>query len=89
MTAAHGQGWSFRQILEEIARARGKRIGFLKLPWRFVWLAIKSFEVAGIPLDFRSDSLVSLMNQDLHPSFAATHAAGYAFRRFDAAKLKL
>ena len=87
--AAHDQGWTFRQILEEIARARGKRIGFLPLPWHLVWLGIKTFETIGVPLSFRSDSLVSLMNQDLQPSFAATHAAGFVFRPFNAAALRL
>ena len=89
VTAAHDQGWTFKQILQEIARARGKSLRFIRLPWRLVWCGIKTFELAGVPLSFRSDSLVSLMNQDAHPSFAATRAAAFKFRPFQVETLKL
>jgi hypothetical protein len=29
--------------------------------WRVVWLALKSLELAGVPTNFRSDSLISMV----------------------------
>ena len=70
VTVAHEQPWTFRQILEAIARAKGKKLSFLPVPWRLVWAAIKGAEGCRVPLSFRSDSLVSLIYQNPHPSFA-------------------
>jgi len=64
VTVAHEQPWTFRQILEEIARARGKKISFVPAPWRLAWLVIKLAETCGLQLNFRSDSLLSLMHQN-------------------------
>jgi len=71
---AHEQPWTFRQILEAIARTKGKRLRFVPVPWRLVWLAIKLAELCRVPLNFRSDSLVSLMFQNPQPSFEAQRA---------------
>jgi nucleoside-diphosphate-sugar epimerase len=82
VTLAHEKPWSFRQLLEEIARAQGKRLTFLPVPWRAVWMALKLAEGLGRPLNFRSDSLVSLMYQNPNPSFAAQEALGIRCRPF-------
>jgi nucleoside-diphosphate-sugar epimerase len=89
VTAAHEQGWTFRSILEELARAQGRRPRFVPVPWRLAWLAIKTGEVCRLPLKFRSDSLVSLMNQNPHPSFELTRRLGLKFRPFQPQTLKL
>lgn len=89
LTAAHEQGWKFRAILEAIAAALGRRINFVPLPWRFVWAGLKCAELAGLRLGFRSDSLVSLMNQDPRPDFSANVSCGLICRPFDAASLQL
>ena len=52
---------------------------FIKVPWRPVWLVIKGCELLHVPLKFRSDSLVSLMNQNLEPSFELTRRLGLQF----------
>jgi nucleoside-diphosphate-sugar epimerase len=70
VTIAHEQPWTFRQILEEIAAEREKRLAFIPVPWRLVWCALKAAELCHVPLDFRSDSLVSLSYQNPTPSFA-------------------
>ncbi len=67
--AAHCQPWTFREILEEIGRSLGKDPHFVCVPWRPVWLALRCAEACGIRLGFRSDSLVSLMNQNPCPHF--------------------
>jgi nucleoside-diphosphate-sugar epimerase len=82
VTLAHEQPWTFRQILEAIARARGKKLRFVPLPWRLLWTAIKCAEAGGIRLGFRSDSLVSLMYQNPNPSFALARELGAACRPF-------
>ena len=89
VTAAHEQGWAFRSILEGLARAQGKRPRFIPVPWRLAWLLIKSGEVCRLPLPFRSDSLVSLMNQNPRPSFELTRRLGLKFRPFQPETLKL
>ena len=82
ITAAHEQAWTFRKILEEIARCQGNHPRFINVPWRLVWLAIRSFELLHIPFKFRSDSVVSLVNQNPNARFEATRRAGFAFRAF-------
>jgi nucleoside-diphosphate-sugar epimerase len=89
VTAAHEQGWAFRSILGELARAQGRRPRFFSVPWRLAWLLIKGGEVCHLPLPFRSDSLVSLMNQNLRPSFELTRRLGLKFRPFQPETLKL
>ncbi len=69
VTIAHEQPWTFRQLLEAIARMKGKKLSFLPVPWRLVWAGIKGAELCGVPLNFRSDSLVSLVYQNPKPSF--------------------
>jgi len=84
LTAAHPQPWPFKQLLLEIARASGRRVHFLPVPWRLVWLALKSTEFCGLPLNFRSDSLVGLMYPNPAPNFAPNKAFGLACRPFQA-----
>jgi len=82
ITVANEQPWTFRQILEEIARSKGKRIRFLPVPWRLVWGGLKAAELCGVRLGFRSDSLVSLMYQNPNPSFAEQQREGIVCRPF-------
>lgn len=89
VTAAHEQGWALRAILEELARAQGKQLRFIPVPWRPVWLAMWAWEICRLPAKFRSDSLLSLMHQNLNPSFELTRRLGLKFRPFQAAALDL
>ncbi|MDB6019659.1 MAG: surface polysaccharide biosynthesis protein [Pedosphaera sp.] len=89
MTAAHERGWTFREILEELGKAQGKQLRFVKLPWWLVWLGIKSLELLRLPLEFRSDSLIGLIYSNPRPSFGLTRRAALGFRPFEAGNLKL
>ena len=89
LTAAHAQPWPFKQLLLEIARGLDKKVKFIPLPWRLVWAGLKSAEVCGLGLNFRSDSLVSLMRQNPAPDFSANAAAGLICRPFQVETLKL
>jgi nucleoside-diphosphate-sugar epimerase len=89
LTAANEQPWPFKKLLLEIARALDKKPKFIPLPWRFVWAGLKSTELCGLKLNFRSDSLVSLMYQNPKPDFSANAAVGLTCRPFQIGKLKL
>jgi len=85
IAVAHSQGWELKDILAGIASAIHKNVAFFPVPWQFLWLALKSFEVARVPAGFRSDSLVSIIYQDPRPSFELLSTLGYQCRRFDPA----
>jgi nucleoside-diphosphate-sugar epimerase len=89
LTAANEQPWPFKRLLLEIARALGKKPRFIPLPWRFVWAGLKSAELCGLKLNFRSDSLVSLMHQNQNPDFSVNAGIGLVCRPFEIEKLKL
>ena len=89
LTAAHPQPWPFKQLLQEIARGLGRKVKFIPLPWRLIWAALKSAEICGLRLNFRSDSLVSLMHQNPRPDFEPNAEAGLVCRPFRVTDLRL
>jgi nucleoside-diphosphate-sugar epimerase len=89
LTAANAQPWPFKKLLLEIARGQNKKIKLIPLPWRLVWLGLKSAEVCGLKLNFRSDSLVSLMHQNPAPDFSPNVAVGLICRPLAIEKLEL
>ena len=89
LTAANEQPWPFKKLLLEIARALKRKPKFIPLPWRLIWAGLKSAEMCGLRLNFRSDSLVSLMNQNPKPDFSANSQAGLVCRPFEIEKLKI
>jgi nucleoside-diphosphate-sugar epimerase len=80
--AACKRGMSFRQILEVLAAVRGTRPILVPIPWRLVWAGLKGLEIIGLRPSFRSDSIVSLVNQDTAPSFEMTERLSVPFREF-------
>jgi nucleoside-diphosphate-sugar epimerase len=90
LTAANERPWPFKQLITEVVRAQqGKTPTFIPMPWRLVWLALKSAEACGLRPNFRSDSLVSLMYQNPKPDFSANAGFGLVCRPFDVQSLKL
>jgi nucleoside-diphosphate-sugar epimerase len=89
ITAANSTPWSFKELLLEIARRFNKNIKFVSLPWRFVWIGLKAAEICGLRLNFRSDSLVSLMHQNHAPDFSMNIDYGFAFRPLEIDKLRI
>lgn len=73
---------TFQQILTHLSGKKGKAPTFIPVPAPFVWIGLKTLEMAGRPLGMRSDSLVSLMNSNPSPNFAPTRACGAQFRTF-------
>ena len=82
ITVAHAQGWELKDVLARIASALGKRVTFVPVPWQLLWLGLKSLELAHMPAGFRSDSLISMIYQDPHPSFALLNSLGFQCRPF-------
>ncbi len=89
VTAAHEQPWTFREILEEIARRLGRKPKLIGVPWKLVWLVLKTAETLGLRLGFRSDSLISLVNQNPKPDFSQGAAVGFHPRPYSTAVLSL
>lgn len=83
LTAANEQPWPFKKLLLEIARGLDRKPKFIPLPWRLVWAGLKSAELCGLKLNFRSDSLLSLMHQNPAPDFSANAKAGLICRSFE------
>jgi nucleoside-diphosphate-sugar epimerase len=82
ITLANEQGWTMRGLLEELARAQGKRPKLIPVPWPLVWFGLKSLEVLHLPAPFRSDSLISLVCQNPAPSFDLAKSVGAQCRPF-------
>jgi nucleoside-diphosphate-sugar epimerase len=80
--AAATRPWTLREIIETIARARGRSPVFLPIPWRAVWGGLKAGELLHLPMPFRSDSMVSLVTQDPAPSFESLERLDVGFRDF-------
>jgi len=79
--AASARPFTFREIVSLLARRDGLRRVLLPVPWQAEWLALKGAELAGMRMRLRSDSLISLINQDPRPDFTAS--AGIGFRDFE------
>lgn len=58
--AAHEAPTTLRGIAEQIAAANGNSLRVVPLPALPIQLAMRAAEVAGLPLPFRSDSMLSL-----------------------------
>jgi nucleoside-diphosphate-sugar epimerase len=89
ITAAHERPWPFKELIREIARSGSKKPTLIPLPWRAVWLALKSAELCGLRMNFRSDSLVSLMYQNPAPDFSPNATLGLTCRPFNVQELKV
>lgn len=85
IVAAAEEPLTLRGILETLAERRGKRVSFLRVPEGWALAGLRAVEAAGLRAGFRSDSLVSLMNQNPAPDFGAAHALGIPFRAFGGA----
>ena len=82
ITVAHEQAWPFRSLLLAIGRAMHRNIVLLPIPWRLMWAALRFAEMLRIPIGFRSDSLISLINQNSKPTLNAFEVLGVRCRPF-------
>jgi nucleoside-diphosphate-sugar epimerase len=82
VTAAAEKPLTLRRILEALAERRAKKVSFLRVPEAWTLAALRGLEMARIRTGFRSDSLISLMNQNPHPDFGPTRELEATFREF-------
>lgn len=83
ITVANSEPIAFRDIMIGIGKRLGKKVTPIPLPWRLMWLGIRGAEVLRVPLGLRSDSLVSLVNQDVSPNLNVSAELGVTCRPFD------
>lgn len=69
VTVANPEPWLLRDLIQTIARNHGRKVTLVPLPWRAIYTGLKSAELAGAKLGFRSDSVLSLVYQNPAPNF--------------------
>ena len=82
VVVAASKPWPMRELLVELAQRQGAHPRFLAVPWQPVWAGLRLAEILHMPVPYRSDSVISLVNQDPHPDFASLRALGIAARDF-------
>lgn len=82
VTVAHSEPWTFSEIIRSMALTHDRHPLVVPLPWRFVWLGLRTAELAGVRLGVRSDSLISLIYQNPAPIINAAQELGIECRPF-------
>jgi nucleoside-diphosphate-sugar epimerase len=85
ITAAEQTGLTFREILRGLASARNKQLHFFPVPYNLVLFGLQTLERLGVKSRLRSDSLISLLNQNPQVDFSGLHMLerqGCFFRGF-------
>ena len=85
VVVASSRCWSMRELIAALAMRQGRKPRFVSVPWQAVWLGLKTAELARLRLGYRSDSVVSLVNQDPRPDFSGLKELGFTAREFNAA----
>jgi nucleoside-diphosphate-sugar epimerase len=80
--AANPRVWEFGELLRALAARDGRRLRTLSVSSRVALLGMRAVERAGLPLPFRSDSLLGLINPDPKLDFRSTERLGVSFRPF-------
>jgi nucleoside-diphosphate-sugar epimerase len=79
-TIANPRPWPLKKLLKTIAKAEDVEIHFIPVPWQLVWLALRSLEIIGLKLPFKSDSVKSIIYQNLNPDLSHAQNAGLEIR---------
>lgn len=82
VTMAHPRMWLFRDVVSSCAARSGRNVKLVALPWRAVYSGLKAAEAAGLRLSFRSDSVLSLVNQNPNPDFTALDRFAIRLREY-------
>ncbi len=77
----------FRQLLNELAAAAGKKPLFVPVPSSLLIAALRSVEAIGLRIGLRSDSIVSLVHPNPSPDFGLTAQWAARFRKFSAQQM--
>ena len=82
VVAASPRAWPLRDLLAGLARRQGRHPRFVPVPWQPVWAGLRLAELAHLPVQYRSDSVISLVYQDRHPDFNSLSEVGITAREF-------
>lgn len=82
VTVAHPQMWEFEALVKACAARAGRDVKLIHAPWRLVYAGLKTGEKLGMKLPFRSDSVLSLVNQNPAPDFSSASELGLELRPF-------
>ncbi len=82
VTLAHERPWPMRDLMTQLGEALGRKVRFVSVPWRLVWLGLKSLETVGLPAPFRSDSLIGYVYQNSKPDFTVAASLRASCRPF-------
>ncbi len=82
VTVANPNPWLLRDLILTIGRNHGRKVTLLPVPWPAIYAGLKTAELAGLKLGFRSDSVLSLVYQDPAPDFAPADQLGLQRRAF-------
>jgi nucleoside-diphosphate-sugar epimerase len=82
VVAASPRAWPLRDLLAVLAARQSRHPRFLPVPWQPVWASLRLAELAHLPVQYRSDSVISLVHQDRNPDFKSLAAVGVTAREF-------
>jgi nucleoside-diphosphate-sugar epimerase len=82
VVAASARPWPLRDLLAELARRQDRHPRFVPVPWQPVWAGLRLAELVHLPVQYRSDSVISLVHQDRNPDFTTLAAVGVTAREF-------
>lgn len=74
ITLAHPRPWPFRDLVKSIAASQGREVKLVPMPWPLLYAGIRTGEMLGVKLPFRSDSIISFVHYDRDPDFSALEA---------------
>jgi nucleoside-diphosphate-sugar epimerase len=82
ITVAQPEPVQFRDVLQHIAAEEGRSVSLIPVPWPILYVALWSAERLGLRLEFRSDSVLSFVYQDIAPDFSQMRMHGIDPTRF-------
>jgi len=82
VSVAHPEIWSFRRLVEVIAKSQNRHVRLVPVPWWFIFCGLKLAEMMAVRLAFRSDSVISLVYTNPHPEFNCLRCLGVQPRPF-------
>ena len=83
VTVANETPIAFGDIMRAIGVRLGRKVTPAPIPWQAMWLGLRGAEMLRVPIGLRSDSLISLVNQDTAPLLNADAELGVRCRPFD------
>jgi nucleoside-diphosphate-sugar epimerase len=82
VSVAHPEAWPLRLLIEKIAKSQNRCVRLVPVSWWFIFCVLKLAEITALRLDFRSDSVLSLVYPNPHPEINCTRRLGVLPRPF-------